>query len=93
MEDNSGATSNRWEEVTYGGDKATEKWIDHNMSAKPCVILVAGANTANRKWFNNEIRKAWNKDIRVVSVNIHNLLDLDANQSSKGKNPLENIIV
>jgi hypothetical protein len=93
IEGNPAVTANKWEEVTNGGDKAIEKWIDDNMSGKSCVVVLVGANTANRKWIDYEIKKAWNAGKGVVAINIHNLLDSDGNQSYKGKNPFENITI
>ena len=59
IEGNGIVSANKWEEVTKGGNKAIEKWIDDNMSGKSCVIVLVGENTANRKWIDYEIKKAW----------------------------------
>ena len=42
IEGNGVVTSNKWEEITNGGDKEIEKWIDDNMSGKSCVIIFVG---------------------------------------------------
>lgn len=62
IEGNGIVSANKWEEVTKGGNKAIEKWIDDNMSGKSCVIVLVGENTANRKWINYEIKKHGMKD-------------------------------
>ncbi|MGU3375089.1 TIR domain-containing protein [Chryseobacterium sp. M5A1_1a] len=87
IEGNPAVTANKWEEVTNGGDKAIEKWINDNMYGKSCVVLLVGANTANRKWIDYEIKKAWSDGKGIVGIHVHNLLDSNSNQSSKGKNP------
>jgi len=89
IEGNSIATTNRWEEVTNGGDKAIEKWIDDNMSGKSCVIVFVGEKTAGRKWINYEIKKAWDEGRGVFGIYIHNLKDSNGNQANKGKNPFD----
>lgn len=89
IEGNSIATTNRWEKVTNGGDKAIEKWIDDNMSGKSCVIVFVGEKTAGRKWINYEIKKAWDEGRGVFGIYIHNLKDSNGNQANKGKNPFD----
>lgn len=89
IEGNSIATTNSWEEVTKGGDKAIEKWIDDNMSGKSCVIVFVGENTAGRKWIKYEIEKAWNEGRGIFGIHIHNLKDSNGNQANKGNNPFD----
>ncbi len=93
VEGNSVATTNGWEEVTKGGDKAIEKWIDDNMSGKSCVIVFVGEKTAGRKWINYEIEKAWNEKRGIVGIHIHNLKDSKGNQANKGNNPFDGFSV
>ena len=93
VEGNSIVTSNKWEEVTKGGDSAIEKWIDDNMFGKSCVVVFVGAKTAGRKWINHEIKKAWNDGKGLVGIHVHNLKDSDGNQAIKGRNPFEGITV
>lgn len=89
IEGNSIATTNRWEEVTKGGNKAIEKWIDDNMSGKSCTIVFVGEKTAGRKWIKYEIEKAWNERRGIFGINIHNLKDSNGNQANKGNNPFD----
>ncbi|MNS30526.1 hypothetical protein D3C72_625610 [compost metagenome] len=93
IEGNSVVTSNKWEEVTNGGDKAIEKWIDDNMSGKSCVIVLVGEKTAGRKWIKHEIKKAWDEGRGVLGIYIHNLKDSNGNQANKGNNPFEDFNV
>ena len=93
IEGNSVVSANQWEEVTKGGNKAIEKWIDDNMSGKSCVIVLVGENTAGRKWIKYEIEKAWNEGRGVLGIHIHNLKNSIGNQASKGRNPFEDFSV
>ena len=89
IEGNSIVTSNKWEEVTNGGNSAIEKWIDDNMYGKSCIVVFVGENTAGRKWIKHEINKAWEDGKALVGIHIHNLKDSDGNQAEKGKNPFD----
>ena len=82
-------SSNDWEAVKRGGDKATEQWIDDQMTGKSCNVILIGSKTAGRRWVEHEFKKAWTDRKGVVGVYIHNLKDKDGNQDSKGKIPFE----
>lgn len=86
-EHNEPVSSNAWEEVKRGGDAAIKKWIDLQMSSRSCVIVLIGAQTANRKWINHEIGKAWDDKKGLLGIYIHNLLDQDRKASRMGENP------
>lgn len=91
IEGNAPAKDNDWEEVVGGGDKAIEKWISEQMEGKTCMVLLVGEHTANRKWINHEIVKAWNEGLGIVAVRIHGLKNFDGETSSVGDNPLDYI--
>lgn len=93
IEGNNIVSSNKWEEVTNGGDSAIEKWIADNMSGKSCVIVFVGEKTAGRKWIKHEIKKAWEDGKGLVGIHIHNLKDKDGNHAEKGRNPFEDFSV
>ena len=93
IEGNSVVSANQWEEVTKGGNKAIEKWIDDNMSGKSCVIVLVGENTAGGKWIKYEIEKAWSEGRGVLGIHIHNLKNSIGNQANKGRNPFEDFSV
>lgn len=93
LEGSSVATTNKWEEVTRGGNKEIEKWIDDNMSGKSCVIVFVGENTAGRKWIKHEIEKAWNENRGIMGIYVHNLKDSAGNQSNKGNNPFDDFTI
>lgn len=87
------ATTNKWEEVTKGGDKAIQKWIDDNMDGKSCVVVFVGKKTAGRKWIDYEIEKAWKDGRGVFGIHVHNLKDSDGEQTDKGSNPFEHFTI
>jgi hypothetical protein len=91
IDGNRPVSDNDWETVTKGGDSAIEKWIDRQMSGRSCAVVLIGSGTAGRKWINYEIAKAWNDRKGVVGVYIHNLKNLDGEQSTKGGNPLDHV--
>ncbi|MCD9020217.1 TIR domain-containing protein [Cohnella silvisoli] len=90
VEGNAPVSDNDWEAVKKKGDKAIQDWIDGQLKGRSCTIVLIGENTAGRKWINYEIEKSWNDGKGVVGVYVHNLIDSNRNQSSKGKNPFEN---
>ncbi|EKB3553820.1 TIR domain-containing protein [Vibrio cholerae] len=89
VEGNKPATDNDWEEVTKGGDKAIQDWIDSQMKGKSCLIVLVGEKTAGRKWIKYEIKKAWQDGKGVVGIQIHKLKDSKGNQSNEGGNPFD----
>ena len=93
IEGNSIVTSNKWEEVTNGGNSAIEKWINDNIYGKSCIVVFVGENTAGRQWIIHEIKKAWEEGKALLGIHIHNLKDRDGNQANKGRNPFEDFNV
>jgi hypothetical protein len=91
IEGNVPASDNDWETITNGGDAAIKKWIDGQLDGRSCAVILVGSNTANRKWINYEIVKAWDAKKGVVGVCIHNLKDASEKQSVKGQNPFDYI--
>lgn len=81
-------SSNDWEKVKKGGDAAIKKWIADEMTGKSCLVVLAGAYTAGRRWVKYEIEKAWNDGKGVVVVHIHKLKSATGTQDTKGSNPL-----
>ena len=86
-------SSNDWEDVKAGGEGAIKKWIDEQMAGKSCVIVLIGARTAGRRWVDYEIKKGWADGRGLVGVYIHNLTDLNDNQTAKGANPFSKFTI
>jgi hypothetical protein len=91
IEGNQPVSDNDWETVTRGGDDAIRKWITSQMKGKTCAVVLVGSGTANRKWINHEIVKAWDDGLGVVGIHIHGLKNLDGETSTKGNNPFDYI--
>ena len=91
VEGNKPASDNAWETVTGGGDKKIKEWISDQMKGRTCTVVLAGANTAGRKWINHEIVESWNRGMGVLVIYIHNITDSNDKQSAKGGNPLYHV--
>ena len=89
LEGNEPVSDNSWEQVKLGGDAAIKNWIDREIESRSCVVVLIGANTANRKWVRYEIKKGWDAGKGVVGIYVHNLKDRFGNAAPKGKNPFE----
>jgi hypothetical protein len=91
IEGNEPASDNEWESIASGVDKdqKIQNWIASQINGRTCVIVLVGANTANRKWINYEIVKAWNDGLGVVGINIHGLKDCDELTCAQGANPFD----
>lgn len=89
LEDNKPVSVNDWEEVKKKGKASIEKWIDDNMKYRSCVVVLVGAETANRPWVKYEIEKAWNDGKGLVGIYIHNLKCPRNGKSVKGTNPFD----
>ncbi|MDR0612947.1 MAG: TIR domain-containing protein [Dysgonamonadaceae bacterium] len=90
IEGNKPVSENDWEEVKRKGDAAVKKWIDDNMKYRSCVIVLVGEETANRKWVQYEIKKAWREGKGLVGIHIHNLLNEKGYKSNMGSTPFYN---
>jgi hypothetical protein len=75
VEGNAELSDNDWEAVKKKGDAAVENWIDGQMQGKSCVVVLVGANTANRPWIDYEIKQAWKLKKGLVGIRIHRLLN------------------
>ena len=89
IEGNKPATDNDWETVKKGGATAIKRWIADQMEYRTCTVVLVGRNTANRKWINYEIVKAWDDGMGVVGIYIHGLTNSDGYKSKKGRNPFD----
>lgn len=88
VEGNKPASDNDWETITGGGDKKIKEWIAAQMNGRTCTVILAGSNTADRKWINHEIVKSWDNNLGILVIYIHNITDRKEKQCSKGSNPL-----
>lgn len=84
-------SANDWEEVKRKGDASIKSWIDDQMSGKTCVIVLVGAETANRPWVVHEISQGWNKKKGVLGIRVDKLLGTDGRPSIAGPNPFSKV--
>jgi hypothetical protein len=82
-----------WERIVAGGSEAIRQWIDGQMKRKAGVVVLIGTHTAGKDWVRYEIEKGWNDRKGVVGVYIHNLQDNKKAQTTKGRNPFDELIV
>jgi hypothetical protein len=85
------AQSNEWEQIKRAGDAAVQRWIDEQLKWRTCTIVLIGAYTATRPWVLYEIQRSWELKKGVFGIHIHNLRNLDGQQSSKGANPFAQV--
>lgn len=91
VDGNKPVSDNDWETVTKGGAAAIKKWIADQMKGRSCTVVLAGSNTAKRKWIDYEILESWNDGMGVVGIYIHGLKNLDGKVATKGSNPFAHI--
>ena len=87
IDGNQPARDAAWEAITRAGDTAIETWIADQMNGRPVAIVFVGAHTAQRKWIDHEIKRAWDKGMGVVGIHIHRLLNSQKQPSAMGANP------
>lgn len=93
IEGNIPVSDNEWQAITKRGDQAIKDWIDNQLSATECTLVLAGSDTANRKWINYEIMESWRLGKGVAAICIHNLLDQSGSRSPKGINPFSFLMI
>ena len=81
----------KWEEVKRQGDAAIKKWIQEQMLYKSAVVVLVGAETADRPWVRHEIAYAWDNRKPLVGVRIHGLADSNGYTASQGANPFSKV--
>ena len=91
LDGNEPVSDNSWEQVKLGGDAAIKRWIDEQIASRSCVVVLIGANTADRKWVRYEIKRAWATDKGVVGIYVHNLKDRYGRPAPRGENPFERL--
>lgn len=59
------------------------------MNYRSCVVVLVGAETAQRTWVKYEIEKAWNAGKGLFGVHVHNLKCPVNGKCTKGANPFD----
>ena len=89
VEGNEPLSDNDWETVARSGDAAISTWIDYQLNGKSCAIVMIGSKTADRKWIDYEIEKAWNDGEGFLGIYVHKLRNRNGYQARIGRNPFE----
>jgi len=87
IEGNAPVSPNEWETIKRNGDSAIKNWINDNLKYKSCLVVLVGTETANRKWVQYEIEKAWSDGKGVLGIYIHNIKCPRNGTTFKGSNP------
>ncbi|MDO7977898.1 TIR domain-containing protein [Oceanotoga teriensis] len=82
-------SDNDWEEVKEKTESKIKEWIDEQLNKRSCLVVLIGEKTANRKWINYEIKKAYELNKGIVGIYIHKLKNSRGEQDSKGFNPFD----
>lgn len=82
-------SDNDWEEVKEKNESNIKEWIDEQLNKRSCLVVLIGEKTANRKWINYEIKKAYELNKGIVGIYIHKLENQFGKQDNKGKNPFD----
>lgn len=93
VDGNRPATDNEWQDVSRGGSAAIRRWINQQMKYRSALVVLIGANTANRYWINYEIEHAWKEHMGVVGIYINRLLDQYGRATYAGQNPLDAFLI
>ena len=84
-------SDNDWEEVKEKTDNKIKEWIDKQLNLRSCLVVLIGQKTANRKWINYEIERAYELNKGIVGIYIHKLENSSGIQDKKGNNPFDYI--
>lgn len=82
-------SAQKWEEVKRRGDQAIKNWIAEQMKYKSAVVVLVGAQTAQRPWVKHEIAYAWDNYKPLVGVRINGLADQSGDTDTQGANPFK----
>ncbi len=86
-------SDNDWEEVKEKTDDKIEAWIDEELNKRSCLVVLIGEKTAERKWIDYEIKKAYKLNKGIVGIYIHKLKNVNGEQDNKGINPFDNYTI
>ena len=82
-------SDNDWEEVKEKTESKIKEWIDEQLNKRSCLVVLIGEKTADRKWINYEIKRAYELNKGIVGIYIHKLKNVYGKQDSKGANPFD----
>lgn len=89
LDDTSNIIDNSWEEVKNKNDIDIKRWIDNQMNNCSCIVVLIGKHTADRKWINYEIRRAYELRKGMVGIYIDKLKNSNQETTDRGYNPFD----
>lgn len=84
-------SAQKWEEVKRQGETAIKNWVAEQMKYKSAVVVLVGAQTAQRPWVRYEIGYAWDNYKPLVGVRINGLADQSGRADAQGANPFSTV--
>lgn len=78
-----------WEEVKKKGEEAIKEWIRNQMKNTSVTVVLIGAETAERKYVQYEIKHSWDRGNGLIGVYIHNLENENGKKGVKGADPFK----
>ena len=80
-------SAQKWEEVNPRDEQVIKNWIAEQMKHKSAVVVLVGAQTAQRPWVKYEIGYAWDNYKPLAGVRINGLADQRGHTEAQGANP------
>jgi hypothetical protein len=71
-------------------DEQIRIWIDAQLAATSCLVVLIGQHTANQRWVKYAIGMARQLELPMIGVAIDKLTDDHGNQGVTGPNPFAN---
>src|SRR5689334_3989527 len=81
-----------WEKIKQKGDAAVKTWIDRELEGTSVTAVLIGKHTAERRYVNYEIIQSYKRGNGILGIHIHGIKDQDQRTSSKGRNPLRDVV-
>jgi hypothetical protein len=83
-----------WETAKITDEDVLKRMLDQALKPTSVTVVLIGAETANRRWVQYEIRKSLEQGSGILGIYIHNIPDLRTGKSDKqGTNPLDCFVV
>ncbi len=81
------------EQARREGDAVLRRMISTQMRDAGCLLVLVGAQTADRHWVQYEIEAAWEAGRPILGVRIDGLPDMYGRRSEPGSNPFDQIYI
>ena len=80
-----------WEETKKKGDLALQKLIEAGLVNTSVTAVLAGTETANRKWVRYELVKSFERGNGLLTIYINRIAKLDQTTDPQGPDPLSQL--